>query len=719
MNTTEYATVEDAFDALQRGEVDMVMANRKRLLYLTNFLELPNYKVNIAFDYPIEVRFAFNSNENELVSIVNKAMGLIDMQRITDNWMSRTYDYRVKVVEAQQPLFFGIIILFLCLTVLAIILFVRSSRAGKQLEILVNDRTRELAKALENANAANQAKSNFLANMSHEIRTPMNSIVGFSELALDGNIKHDTREYLTNILANSEDLLQIINDILDISKIESGKMELERVPFDPHDLFASCRTIIMPKAIEKGLRMHFYAEPTEGKVPLGDPTRLRQVLLNLLSNALKFTETGMIRLQASVVNMTDNTITVYIEVKDTGIGMTDDQIERIFDPFVQAESGTTRKYGGTGLGLTITKKILDEMGGELLIESSPGGGSKFSFRLTFDAIDEPENDLFSNQFVHSELRRPTFQGEILLCEDNGMNQQVICEHLARVGINTVVAENGEIGVNLVRSRQRKGEKQFDLIFMDMHMPVMDGLEASSILTEMNTGIPIVAMTANIMSSDRELYELYGMSGYVGKPFTSQELWSCLMKYFEPVKWQSPDESRDDKADDELHQKLINRFVESNTGRYEELINAIETGDIKLAHRIAHTLKSNAGQLGKERLQKAARDVEEDLKDGIYSVDSFQMERLKAELNIVLEELIPLVNEPDISEIGQPLTIPEANYLLDGILPFLKDNDPECLSYSNNLRAIPGSEKLIKQIENFDFNLATESLLELKKNLNSQ
>jgi len=715
-NTILYDSVEDAFDALKSGEVDMVMANRKRLLYLTNFLELPNYKVNIKFDYSIDIKFAFNRSETILASIVDKAMVLVDMQRIADNWMSRTYDYRTKVVEAQQPLLIGIIILFTSLLLLVAVLFFRSRYIGKQLEDIVDERTSELEEALKSANAASQAKSDFLASMSHEIRTPMNSIVGFSELALDGNVTIETREYLTNILVNSEDLLQIINDILDISKIETGKMELENVPFDPHDLFSSCRTIIMPKAIEKGLQMHFYAEPPEGKVPLGDPTRLRQVLLNLLSNALKFTNSGIIRLQASVIDMSENTVSVYIEVKDTGIGMTQDQIKMIFEPFVQGESGTTRKYGGTGLGLTIAKRILEEMGTELSVESIPGIGSKFSFGLTFETIDEPAEDMFINHFEHAELRKPTFEGEILLCEDNVMNQQVICEHLARVGIKTTVAENGKVGVDYVRNRVRNNEKMYDLIFMDMHMPVMDGLEASAIIDEMKLGVPIVAMTANIMSSDKELYELCGMSGYMGKPFTSQELWSCLMKYFKPIKWQSVDEGSDDAENDELRQKLINKFVETNTLKFEEIVDALRTGDIKLAHRLAHTLKSNAGQLGQMDLQQAAKDVEDDIKDGEYRIDTPQMKLLSKELDAVIKELIPMVKEPNISTTAIPLSPNEAHKLLDELIHLLQDNDPECLSYVDKLHSIPGSEKLIRQMENFDFNLAVETAAELNRKI---
>ena len=523
------------------------------------------------------------------------------------------------------------------LLLVGLITLIISVPAAIAASILLRRPYEEAENLREAAEALSSSKSKFLATMSHEIRTPMNSILGFSEFALDTEISPKVREYLSKIKINIEWLIHIINDILDISKVEAGKMELEKIPFDMHELFSSCRTLIMPKAVEKGILLHFYVEPSLGKKPLGDPTRLRQVLVNLLSNAVKFTNTGMVKLNAVLRGMNEKTITMFFEVKDSGIGMTPEQIKKIFDPFTQAEAATTRMYGGTGLGLAITKDIVEMMGGKLVAESTPGIGSRFSFELTFDTVDADHEHLLEDKMVIHELDKPAFEGEVLLCEDNPMNQQVVYEHLARVGLTTIIADNGQKGYELVKKRQDRNEKQFDLIFMDMHMPVMDGLEASEKIKELHTGVPIVAMTANIMFNDREIYKKSGMIECVGKPFTSQELWRCLMKYFTPKIPGSDYNNTKLEASLEFQKKLQSMFVKGNENKYQEIIDALEADDIVLAHRLAHSLKGDAGNVGKIILQKAATDVEQNLKNGKKLVTAEQLNILKMELDIVLNE----------------------------------------------------------------------------------
>jgi len=523
------------------------------------------------------------------------------------------------------------------LSLIGLITLIISIPAAIAASIMLRRPYEEADRLREAAEAMSSSKTKFLATMSHEIRTPMNSILGFSEFALDNEISPKVREYLTKIKINIEWLIHIINDILDISKVEAGKMELEKIPFEMHELFSSCRTLIMPKALEKGIMLHFYVEPSMGKKPLGDPTRLRQVLVNLLSNAVKFTNTGMVKLNAVLRAMDEKTITMFFEVKDSGIGMTPEQIKKIFEPFTQAETSITRVYGGTGLGLAITKDIVEMMGGKLMVESSPGIGSKFSFELVFDTVDADHEHLLEDKMIIHDLDKPAFEGEVLLCEDNPMNQQVVYEHLARVGLTTVIADNGQKGYDLVKKRYDNNEKQFDLIFMDMHMPVMDGLEAAVKIKELHTGVPIVAMTANIMFNDREIYRNSGMIECVGKPFTSQELWRCLLKYFTPKIPGADYKNTKLEASLEFQKKLHILFVKGNENKYQEIVDALDAGDIVLAHRHAHSLKGDAGNVGKTILKTAATDVEQSLKNGKKLVTAEQLNILKMELDLVLSE----------------------------------------------------------------------------------
>ena len=572
----------------------------------------------------------------------------------------------------------------------------------------------ELRKAMEASIAASASKTAFLANMSHEVRTPMNSIIGFAELALSSETADKTGNYLCKIIESAKWLLHIINDILDISKIESGKMELEKVPFDPFDIFMSCQSAVLPMANEKGLYLHVYAEPLSGKMLLGDPFRLYQALMNLLSNSVKFTDDGTIWLSSSVNKLEGSIAAIYFEVKDSGIGMTSEQIEKIFEPFVQADNSITRNYGGTGLGLTITTNIIEMMGGRLEAESSPGNGSKFSFELVFETVDAPARGKDSNDNNDNTMvEKPQFDGLVLLCEDNRMNQEVICEHLDRVGLKTMIAENGKAGVDMVKDRVNKGQKPFDLIFMDMQMPVMDGLEAAAKIAALGTKTPIVAMTANVMSNETESYKRSGMNDYVGKPFTTQELWRCLLKHLTPVGVSVVGNAAVAQENNELRQKLKVNFVRNNRIKYGEITGAISTGDIKLAHRLAHTLKTNAGLIGKTGLQKAAADIEAQLKDGKVP-DAEHMKSLETELNLILEELTPLLDEPAEQTERKSLSAGQISDLLAKLETMLKSRNSDCLSMLDEVRSIPGGDDLARQIEKYNFKQAAETLSKMKK-----
>ena len=572
-----------------------------------------------------------------------------------------------------------------------------------------------LKEAIEEAQAANQAKSAFLANMSHEIRTPMNSIMGFAELAQDQDISPQAKDYLVKITDSTKWLLRIINDILDISKIESGKVELEKVPFDLGNIFMRCQSVTLPSINEKNLELRTYAEPPIGKKLLGDPVRLYQALINLLSNAVKFTNVGTVKMTALIKSADENHTTVYFEIKDSGIGMSPEQAAKIFEPFIQADSSTTRNYGGTGLGLSITKNIVELMGGHLEVESEVGVGSIFSFEIVFETIDSPDNE---SAFPESGIiEKPCFEGLILICEDNSINQQVICDHLASVGLQTVIAENGKIAVEMVQARLQEGLKPFDMIFMDIFMPVMDGIEAASKITALATGTPIVAMTANVMTGETNNYKKNGMETCVGKPFTAQELWRCLLKYLSPVGISVIDRDVWSKDSDELQKKLCAKFAKDNSGGFAKIAGAISAGDLTLAHRLAHTLKTNAGMIKKTNLQNAAAKIESLLNAGSLPMPEL-LNTLENELNMVLLELGP---PPESMAEGLPnrsLDKEQVSALLEKLETMLENINPECANLVDDLRILPGTEKLVQYIEEYDFEAAAHELGAIKKELDA-
>jgi len=355
--------------------------------------------------------------------------------------------------------------------------------------------------------------------------------------------------------------------------------------------------------------------------------------------------------------------------------------------------------------------------------------------LTFDTIEAPEDGIPARKAaVFKDFEKPVFEGEVLVCEDNVMNQQVICEHLARVGLDAIVAENGKAAVELVQNRLGQGRKQFDLVFMDIHMPVMDGLEAAAKIFALNTGIPIIAMTANIMSDDMEVYKESGMKECVGKPFTSQDLWRCLLKYFTPLSWEVVSENRYTQIDNELRQKLLSSFVKDNRTAYSKITDAISSGDIKLAHRLAHTLKSNAAHLGSTRLQTAAANLEHQLKDGKNLVTKELLRLFKIELEAALsqftgelEVILAAQRElPQPSRQLEPLDAASARELIDKLEGMLKTGNPECLKIAEDLRRIPADflndsnsqaiEEVIQHIDDFDFEQASAILLTIGKRI---
>ncbi|MDR2403009.1 MAG: response regulator [Spirochaetaceae bacterium] len=536
INTVVYKNRYDAIAGLEKGDIDLLMGTRNLLLCITNYMERTGYKANLVLRRPYESAFGFNRQERILCSIVNKAQGLIDTEQVVDNWTRRVFDYSGALARAQIPYLAGASLLLILVLFLLMVMLIRNQQMSAQLEETVAQRTHELeerSKELEvqtaAAQVASRAKGDFLARMSHEIRTPLNAIIGMTGIARRAETIKKKDDSLDRITTASVHLLGILNDILDMSKIESGKFTIVREPFCLLPAMEEVENIILQRCEEKEMTLIADFTGLSNRVVLGDKLRLKQVLINLLGNAVKFTpEKGILKFLVNPMEGgAEGQLRVRFQVSDSGIGMTAEQMKNLFTVFEQADRSISVRFGGTGLGLAISQNLVKLMGGLITVESTFGKGSVFTFTLDMDIAETVASEAPPNP----ETIRGLSGKRILLVEDIEINRMILVELLE--GTELQIEEAGD-GIEALNRFSASTPGYYDLIFMDVQMPNMDGYEATRRIRALSRNdaqtVPIIAMTANVYREDIDHALAAGMNGHLAKPIDIGAVLKILNKW---------------------------------------------------------------------------------------------------------------------------------------------------------------------------------------------
>ncbi len=483
----------------------------------------------------------------------------------------------------------------------------------------------ELEKAKSLAEKAQQAEAHFLASMSHEIRTPLNAIVGMSHLLQDAKLNSDEKEYLEILKSSSNVLQKLISDVLDISKIDAGKLEIHNKPFDLEKLVLNLKRTFQVKLDSKPVSVISHQNFELDHLVLGDELLLNQILLNLIGNAEKFTEKGFITIDLELLERKKESLSIKFLVKDTGVGIARDQLSKIFEQFKQAHAEIRKDYGGTGLGLAITKKLIDLLGSEIFVESEIGKGTSFSFILDFGTTDIKTNEI--EKYYSEELKFAEIDGRVLIVEDNPMNQKYITRLLEKWGLQYHVSNNGEEAVEICQ------REKFAIIFMDLQMPIMNGYEATNEIREkenLNQETPIVALTASTLLSKKQMALDAGMSDFLSKPFNPKQLSETLLNQF---KLEAKEEVKSDSSNqfafnpkldvdylieqygDDLQygMEMMEVFLESVQLEFEVMKTSVSIDDFKTFAKSAHKIKPTFTMVGLSQFSTLFAQIEKEAK----------------------------------------------------------------------------------------------------------
>jgi len=604
------------------------------------------------------------------MSDVNKDKEILELKRCLEVEINARKAAEVRVIETLEEL----------------------TTINNALEHKVEERTREASEARDAALSASQTKSEFLATMSHEIRTPMNAIIGFAELLLNDTLDERQRRFVQRIDISGKALLQIINDILDFSKIEAGKLHIELIHFNFRDLMSQMELLFSQQTESKGVDLLFEIDDDVPASVEGDPLRIGQVVTNLLSNALKFTESGTIKLTAKLKSSLNDRVVIEICCSDSGIGIPDEAQKKLFQSFTQADSTTTRKFGGTGLGLSICKSLSEMMGGGIWLMSRVGIGSSFFFTVDLKVLDEDETAA-DEVALHSldDVEFP--DARILLVEDNEINQELVKEMFKDVKVIPDVAFNGLEAVEKVKL------KKYDLVFMDIQMPLMDGFQSTTRIREefSSDELTIVAMTANASPEDRENCMSVGMNDFISKPIDHRTLIELMLHWLRGEKQESEQEAvevddsgnnnrqpesrvvsvvppvvaesivqKENEVSDEftgncsidvqkaltmmggkqgLLDKMLTKFVDKYSSADLQLSEFIAGKEWVEAQRYAHTIKGISANIAAAKLAEISGNLEKELK--VIVQDQSAIKSFDHELLLFSEELRKLLAEIDL------------------------------------------------------------------------
>ena len=508
-----------------------------------------------------------------------------------------------------------------------------------------------IAKKLADENAI--MKEQFMANMSHEIRTPMNSILGFSDLLEKTELNKTQLEYLMAVKSSGSNLLNIINDILDFSKIEAGKLTIEKISFNVLDVLESLKVMFAPKAEEKQITFRLNIDKNIPASIFGDPTRLTQILINLINNAIKFTNQGEVKLSCEVKSIEHDIVQLVFKITDTGIGIPTDKITSVFERFNQGNTETTRKYGGNGLGLAIVKQLVEIQNGDITLKSKEGVGSEFIVRMSYPISYEEKNSVIEGKHISLKILSDT-PLNILLAEDHKLNQKLAINYLTGFGLQVDLAENG------IEVLEKLKEKNYDLILMDIQMPLLDGYHtAKTIRHDLKNNIPIIAMTAHIMANEKEKCLQYGMNDYLSKPYKELDLYTIIQSHLgnkatfeksaeEPTTVINQEHLTElSRGNKKFKKEIIEIFIEQCPREIEELELAITHKDYETIRSTAHKMKTSTGFIGLTQLLPEFTKLE-DLSNQSHDIEELKIVygEIKKISQQAIQELTFLLKETD-------------------------------------------------------------------------